>query len=72
MVGGDKGLGGLVDKLAGGDSKDKTVPVQIQIGGTMSDPEVEIVNREAVRSGIRGLAKEAGLRGLRNLFDGGN
>jgi hypothetical protein len=72
LVGGGDGLGSLLQKLTGGESGDKTVPVRIQIGGTMSDPQVQVLNRDAVRSGIRQAARDAGLLDrLRNLFDGG-
>ncbi len=72
LVGGDDGLSSLLQKLAGGESGDQTVPVRIQIGGTMSDPQVQVLNRDAVRSGIRQVARDAGLLDrLRNLFDGG-
>jgi hypothetical protein len=38
----------------------------------MSDPQVQVLNRDAVRSGIRQVARDAGLLDrLRNLFDGG-
>ena len=61
----------LVQKLAGGDAGSNTIPVRVQVGGTMSDPTVEIVDKEAVRSAIQKMVKEEGLNRVRNLFDGG-
>jgi uncharacterized protein involved in outer membrane biogenesis len=61
----------LVQKLAGGDAGGNTIPVRVQVGGTMSDPTVEVVDKEAVRSAIQEMVKEEGLNRVRNLFDGG-
>ncbi|WP_105012746.1 AsmA-like C-terminal region-containing protein [Salinibacter sp. 10B] len=61
----------LVQKLAGGDVGSNTIPVRVQVGGTMSDPTVEVVDKEAVRSAIQKMVKEEGLNRVRNLFDGG-
>jgi hypothetical protein len=72
LVGGADGqLGRLVQKLAEGDQNDATVPVRVQIGGTMREPSVEVVDKEAVRSRIQKLVKQEGLDRVRNLFDGG-
>jgi hypothetical protein len=72
LVGGADGqLGRLIQKLAGGDQSDATVPVRVQIGGTMREPTVEVVDKEAVRSRIQKLVKQEGLDRVRNLFDGG-
>ena len=69
--GGDGGLAGLVQKLAGSDAGDATVPVRIALGGTMRDPTVEVVDKDAVRSAIQRLVKEQGLGRLRDLLPGG-
>ena len=68
---GDGALAGLVQKLAGSGADDATVPVRIAVGGTMRDPTVEVVDKEAVRSSIQKLVKEEGLGRLRNLLPGG-
>jgi hypothetical protein len=70
--GGDGALAGLVQKLAGSGADDATIPVRIAVGGTMRDPTVEVVDKEAVRSSLQKLVKEEGLGRLRNLLpDGG-
>jgi len=72
LVGEGDGLGTLVQKLVGGKSGSKTVPVEVRIGGTMGNPQVSILNKDAVRSGVQQIARDAGLLNrLRNLFDGG-
>jgi len=68
---GDGGLAGAVQKLTGAGRGDATIPVRLQIGGTMREPTVEIVDKDAVRSGIQKLVKEEGLGRLRNLLPGG-
>jgi len=65
------GDGGLLQKLMGAGQGEKTVPVRVSIGGTMRDPTVEVVDKDAVQSALQQLAKEQGLNRLRNLFDGG-
>ncbi len=72
-IGGLVGLGGggLLQKLMGADKGDKTVPVRVQIGGTMQDPSVQVVDKDAVKSALREMAKQEGLNRIRNLFDGG-
>jgi hypothetical protein len=37
----------------------------------MSDPTVEVIDKDAVKSELQKLAKQEGLTRLRNLFDGG-
>ncbi len=64
-------LASLVQKLAGGDAGSSTIPIRVQVGGTMSEPTVEVVDKDAVRSKIQSLVKEEGLNRVRNLFDGG-
>jgi len=70
LGGGDGQLGSLLSKLAGGDAGTETVPVTVRLGGTMRDPSVEVLNRDAITSKIQALAKEQGLNRLRNLFGG--
>ncbi len=72
-VGGLAGLGGggVLDKLLGADKGRKTIPVKVGIGGTMSDPTVEVLDKEDIRSRLQDMAKEEGLNRIRNLFDGG-
>jgi uncharacterized protein involved in outer membrane biogenesis len=71
LVGGDGALGGLVQKLAGSGAGDATIPVRVALGGTMREPTVEVVDKDAVRSALRRLVKEEGLGRLRNLLPGG-
>jgi hypothetical protein len=71
LGGGDGPLSGLLEKLAGSASGDETIPVTVQFGGTMGDPTVKILNRDAITSKLQSLAKEAGLQRLRDLFGGG-
>jgi hypothetical protein len=71
LVGSGDGVGNLLQKLTGAGKGSETIPVRIGIGGTMSDPTVEIVDKGAVKSALQDLAKEEGLNRLRNLFDGG-
>lgn len=70
LVGGD-GVGNLLQKLTGADQGDETIPVKLGLGGTVRNPTVEVLDKNAVRSAIQNLAKEEGLNRLRNLFDGG-
>jgi len=70
LGGGDGQLGALLNKLAGGDAAEEAVPVTVRLGGTMRDPSVEVLNKDAITSKIRALAKEQGLNRLRNLFGG--
>ncbi len=72
LDGDDGALSGLLEKLVGGESGDETIPVTVQLGGTMRDPTVQILNRDAIASKLQSLAKEAGLQRLRNLFGGGD
>jgi hypothetical protein len=65
------GDGGLLQKLLGAGQGEKTVPVRVSIGGTMRNPTVEVVDKDAVKSALQQLAKEQGFNRLRNLFDGG-
>lgn len=37
----------------------------------MSDPTVEVLDKEDIRSRLQDMAKEEGLNRIRNLFDGG-
>lgn len=71
LVGSDDKIAGLVQKLAGGDQGDTTIPVEVTIGGTMRNPTVEVIDKESVRSAIQKLVKEEGLDRVRDLFDGG-
>ncbi|PSQ88712.1 MAG: hypothetical protein BRD30_06715 [Bacteroidetes bacterium QH_2_63_10] len=66
---GDRG-GPLLKKLTGTGNDDETIPVRVSIGGTIRDPTVEIVDKDAVKSSLQQMAKEEGLDRLRNLFDG--
>ena len=70
LGGSDGQLGSLLSKLAGGEAGAETVPVTVRLGGTMRDPSVEVLNRDAITSKIQALAKEQGLNRLRNLFGG--
>jgi len=70
LGGGDGQLGPLLSKLVGGDAGAEAVPVTVRLGGTMRDPSVEILNKDAITSKIQSLAKEEGLNRLRNLFGG--
>jgi len=67
----DGKLGGLLDKLVGGASGDETVPVTVRLGGTMSEPTMEVLNRDAITTRIESIAKDAGLNLLRDFFGGG-
>jgi len=60
-----------VQKLAGSGAGDATIPVRVALGGTMREPTVEVVDKDAVRSALRQLVKEEGLGRLRNLLPGG-
>jgi uncharacterized protein involved in outer membrane biogenesis len=71
LGGSDSQLGPLLSKLAGGKAGTETVPVTVRLGGTMRDPSVEVLNRDAITSRIQALAKEQGLNRLRKLFGGG-
>ncbi|WP_103028978.1 AsmA family protein [Salinibacter altiplanensis] len=71
LGGGDGQLGSLLDTLVGEDAGAEAVPVTVQLGGTMRNPSVEVLNKDAITSKIRSLAKEEGLNRLRNLFEGG-
>ncbi|WP_263785337.1 AsmA-like C-terminal region-containing protein [Salinibacter grassmerensis] len=70
LGGGDGQVGTLLNKLVGGDAGAEAVPVTVRLGGTMRDPSVEVLNKDAITSNIRSLAKEEGLNRLRNLFGG--
>ena len=74
-IGGLVGLGGksdgLIQKLTGAGKGNETIPIRVSVGGTMRDPTVEIVDKDAVRSSLQKMVKEEGLNRLRNLFDGG-
>jgi len=70
LGGGDGQLGALLSKLVGGDAGAEAVPVTVRLGGTMRDPSVEVLNKDAITSTIRSLAKEEGLNRLRDLFGG--
>ena len=71
-IGGDGGgLGDLLTKLMGGDADDDTVPVSLRFGGTMGNPSVQVLNRDAIGERIRSIAKEQGLNRLRDIFGGG-
>jgi len=71
-VGGDDGgLGDVLTKLVGGDAADDTVSVTVRFGGTMGNPSVQILNRDAIGDKIRSIAKKEGLDRLRDLFGGG-
>lgn len=74
-IGGDGNLGRLVQTLAGGDNSDTTVPLKVSLGGTMSNPAVQVLDQAALRSTIQKLVKEQvkeeGAERLRNLFDSG-
>ncbi|MFB6278440.1 MAG: hypothetical protein ABEK75_02960, partial [Salinibacter sp.] len=67
---GGGGLGDVLTKLVGGDAADDTVPVTVRFGGTMGDPSVQILNRDALGDKIRSVAKKKGLNRLRDLFGG--
>ena len=70
-LGGDDGqIGEVLKKLVGGASGDEVIPVTVEFGGTMRNPSVQVLNRDAITSKIQSLAKEAGLQRLRNLFGG--
>lgn len=73
LLGNDEDLSGLLGKLTGRDNAEQdTVPVQLRIGGSMRDPKVDLLNRDAVRSSIRGIARDAGLLDrLRDMFNPG-
>lgn len=60
------GLGSILQTLGGTEGR---VPIQIGIGGTMSDPQVQ-VDQEAFRGALQDLVPDP--RRLRDLFDGGN
>ncbi len=66
------GVGEIVQKLAGGKQGSETIPVKIGIGGTMTNPKVEIVDKDAFKSSLQKLVKEEGLNRVRNLFEGRN
>ncbi len=65
------GLSEVLEKLVGGGTGDETVPVTLRFGGTMDDPTVQVLNRDAIGEKIRSIAKEQGLNRLRDLFGGG-
>jgi hypothetical protein len=68
---GGGGLGDVLTKLVGGDAGDDTVPVTVRFGGTMGNPSVQILNRDALGDKIQSIAKKEGLNRLRDLFGGG-
>jgi hypothetical protein len=61
----------LLQKLTGSGKGEKTIPVKIGIGGTMTDPTVEVLDKSAIKSSLQDMAKKEGLNRVRNLFDGG-
>jgi len=70
LVGGNA-VGSLLQKLTGSGKGEKTIPVKIGIGGTMTDPTVEVLDKSAIKSSLQDMAKKEGLNRVRNLFDGG-
>lgn len=66
---GGSGLTGLVQKLAGGKKGSETIPVTLGIGGTMTNPKVEVVNQDALKSSLQKMVKKEGMQRVRNLFD---
>ncbi|WP_332326677.1 DUF748 domain-containing protein [Salinibacter sp.] len=70
LRGGDGQLGSLLSTLAGGDAGAEAVPVTVRLSGTMREPAVKILNKDAITSKIQSMAKEEGLNRLRNLFGG--
>jgi len=68
---GDGALSGVLDGLLGQDeSGNKTIPVRLRIGGSTEEPTVNLLNRDAVRSSLRDLARDAGLLNrMRDLFN---
>jgi hypothetical protein len=71
LVGGEGGLGPLLQKLTGAGKGDETVALELGIGGTIRDPTVTVLDKDAVKSALQKMAREEGLNRLRNLFDGG-
>jgi len=61
-------LTSVVQKLAGGTQGGETIPVKLGIGGTMSDPRVEVVDQDALKSSLQKMVKEQGVERVRNLF----
>jgi hypothetical protein len=72
LDGGDGQLGTVLKKLLGRPVDDETIPVTVRLGGTMREPTVQVLNRDAIKSRIESLAKDAGLNLLRDLFGGGD
>lgn len=70
LVGGGT-IGSLLQKLTGAGKGNETIPVKVGIGGTMQNPSVEVLDKDAVKSTLQEMAKQEGLNRLRNLFDGG-
>ena len=72
MVSGSRlAQGNTISRLLGAiGGEDGQVPLQVGIGGTMRDPQVQ-VDTDAFRSALRDLVPNPGRR-LRDLFDGGN
>ena len=57
MAGGS-GLTKLVQKLAGGKQGSETVPVKLGIGGTMTNPRVDVVDQDALKSSLQKMVKK--------------
>jgi len=71
-LGGEKGqMGEVLKKLLGSPVDDETIPVTVRIGGTMQDPDLQVLNQDAIESRLESLAKGAGLNLLRDLFGRG-
>lgn len=65
---GGGGLTSLVQKLAGGKTGSETIPVKLGIGGTMTNPKVEIVDQDALKSSLQKMVQDEGRERVRNLF----
>jgi hypothetical protein len=70
LDGDDGQLSTVLEKLLESPASGETVSVTLRFGGTMRDPTVQVVNRDAVTSRIESLAEDAGLDLLRDLFGG--
>ena len=70
LDGDDGQLSTVLGKLLESPASGETVSVTLRFGGTMRDPTVQVVNRDAVTSRIESLAEDAGLDLLRDLFGG--
>ena len=60
-----------IQKLTGSGNGDETIPVKVNIGGTMRNPSVQLVDKNAIKSAVQSLVKKQGIDRVRNLFDGG-